>query len=53
MFSFVVPLEHIFRVCEDYDKVVYGMKHTLKVVRKSDDDAIYRTTPAADAPRML
>src|SRR6218665_1807453 len=48
-FSFVVPLKHIFGFCEDYDKVVYGMKHTLSLVRKSDDDAIYRVAPAADA----
>src|SRR6218665_647916 len=48
-FSFVVPLKHIFGFCEDYDKVVYGMKHTLILVRKSDDDAIYRAAPAADA----
>ena len=48
-FSLVVPLKHIFGFCEDYDKVVYGMKHTLILVRKSDDDAIYRAAPAADA----
>ena len=27
---------------EDYDKIVYGLKHTLTLVRKSDSDAIYR-----------
>src|SRR6218665_1772306 len=48
-FSFVVPLKHIFGFCENYDKVVYGAKHTLTLVRKSNDDAIYRATPAADA----
>src|SRR6218665_1294692 len=41
-FSFVVPLK-------DYDKVVYGIKHTLALVRKFDDDAIYRATSSADA----
>src|SRR6218665_1961623 len=39
-FSFVVPLKHIFGFCEDYDKVVYDMRHTLTLVRKLDDDAI-------------
>src|SRR5688572_27458831 len=29
MFSFIVPLSHIFGFCEDYDKIVYGLKHTL------------------------
>ena len=33
---------HIFGFCEDYDKIVYGLKHTLTLVRKSDSDAIYR-----------
>ena len=28
--------------CEDYHKVVYGMRHKLTLVRKNDDDAIQR-----------
>ena len=50
-FSFVVPLSHIFGFCEDYDKIVYGLKHTLTLVRKSDDDAIFRVA-GADAAAM-
>ena len=41
-FSFRVPLKHIFGFCEDYDKVVYGLKHTLTLTRNSDNDAIFR-----------
>ena len=41
-FSFVIPLKHIFGYCDDYDKVGYGFKHTLTLVRKTDDDAIFR-----------
>jgi len=41
-FSFRVPLEHIFGFCDDYDKVVYGFKHQLSLVRKGDNDAIFR-----------
>ena len=41
-FSFIVPLKHIFGFCEDYDKTVYGFRHTLTLVRKTDDDAIFR-----------
>ena len=41
-FSFIVPLRHIFGFCDDYNNVVYGFKHTLTLVRKSDDDAIFR-----------
>ena len=50
-FSFIVPLSHIFGFCEDYDKIVYGLKHTLTLVRKSDDDAIFRLA-AADAGKV-
>ena len=45
-FSFRIPLRHIFGFCEDYDKIVYGMKQTLTLVRKSDDDAIFRDAAA-------
>ena len=41
-FSFKIPLKHIFGFCNDYDKVVYGVKHTLTLTRNSDDDAIFR-----------
>ena len=39
-FSFKIPLKHIFGFCEDYDKIVYGLKHTLTLTRNIDDDAI-------------
>lgn len=45
-FSFIIPLKHIFGFCDDYNKIVYGFKHTLTLVRKSDDDAIFRATAA-------
>ena len=45
-FSFVVPLKHIFAFCDNYDKVVYGFKHALTLVRKADDDAIFRANAA-------
>src|SRR5688572_16054991 len=51
-FSFIVPLSHIFGFCEDYDKIVYGLKHTLTLVRKSDDDAIFRRAGADDAATL-
>ena len=46
-FSFRIPLRHIFGFCEDYDKVVYGIKHTLTLTRNDDNDAIYRGANAA------
>ena len=41
-FSFRIPLKHIFGFCEDYDKVVYGLKHNLTLTRNDDNEAIYR-----------
>ena len=41
-FSFKIPLKHIFGFCEDYDKIVYGLKHNLTLTRNNNDDAIYR-----------
>ena len=50
-FSFAIPLKHIFGFCEDYNKVIYGFKHTLTMVRKSDNDAIFRAA-AVDAGKV-
>ena len=41
-FSFRIPLKYIFGFCEDYDKVVYGLKQTLTLTRNDDNDAIFR-----------
>jgi len=51
-FSFRVPLKHIFGFCDDYEKVVYGFKHQLTLVRKCDNDAIFRNN-AADAGKVV
>ena len=45
-FPFRIPLKHILGFCEDYDKIVYGLKHSLTLVRKTDDDAIFRGAAA-------
>ena len=42
-FSFKIPLKHIFGFCGDYDKVVYGLKHTLTLTRNNDNKAIFKT----------
>ena len=39
-------MKHIFGFCEDYDKIVYGSKHNLTLVRKTDDDVIFRGAAA-------
>ena len=49
-FSFKIPLKHIFGFCEDYDKVVYGLKHTLTLTRNNDNDAIFKSNATAGNP---
>jgi len=51
-FSFRVPLKHIFGFCDDYEKVIYGFKHQVTLVRKGDNDAIFRAA-AADAGKVV
>ena len=51
-FLFRVPLKHIFGFCDDYDKVVYGFKHQLTLVRKGDYDAMFRNN-AVDAGKVV
>ena len=47
-FSCKIPLKHIFGFCDDYDKVVYGLKHNLILTRNNDDDAIFRAVNNGD-----
>jgi hypothetical protein len=41
-FSVVIPLSHTLGFEDDYDKVVYGFKHSVILKRASDNDAIIR-----------
>ena len=45
-FSFRISMKHIFGSCEVYDKIVYGLKHNLTLVRKTDYGAIFRGAAA-------
>ena len=45
-FSFGIPFKNIFDFCENYDKIVYVLKHSLTLVRKTDGDAIFRGAAA-------
>ena len=44
-FSFAIPLSHLFGFCEDYTKVIYGVKQSLILSRQTDSDAIYHEAP--------
>ena len=51
-FSFKIPLKHIFGFCEDYDKIVYGLKHTLTLTRNDDNNAIFKSDSRAGNPAV-
>ena len=52
-FSFIIDLENVFGFVEDYDKVTYGMRQKLTLVRKDDNDAILKTGAAAEGKVKL
>jgi len=52
-FPFRVPLKHIFGFCDDYEKVVYGFKHRLTLVRKGDNDAIFKIGAVTAGPENI
>lgn len=52
-FSFIIEMEDIFGFAEDYDKVTYGMRHKLTLVRKNDDDAIFKHAGVAKGKVQL
>lgn len=49
-FSFAIPLCHLFGFCEDYTKVIYGVKQSLILSRQADSDAIYHEAPQDGVP---
>ena len=50
-FSFRIPLKHIFGFCEDYNKIIYGVKQTLTLTRDNDNNSIFRAADV-DAGRI-
>lgn len=48
-FRVAIPLSHIFGFAFDYNKVIYGLTHTLTFVRNSsDNNALIRSSAAGD-----
>ena len=39
-------MRHIFGFVDDYSKVTYGMRDTLQLICKDDNDALFRTAVA-------
>lgn len=52
-FSFAIPLRHILGFADDYDKVLWGSRLTLTLVRQHDNNAVFKTSTAADAKVTL
>ena len=52
-FSFVIPLKHIFGFAQDYDKLVYGFKHELNLVRDTDNDAVFRDAGVNEVAKIV
>ena len=45
-------MRHLFGFVDDYSMVNYGMRDTLQFIRKDDNDALFRTSPA-DAGKVV
>lgn len=52
-FQVQIPLKEIFGFCEDYTKVIYGLKQVLTLKRKADTDAIFKAAAADDGKVTL
>ena len=54
MVAFNVPFQcDIFGFVDDYSKVTYGMLCTLQLIRKDDNDALFRTAGAGAGKVVL
>ena len=45
-FPYAIPMKHIFGFMDDYLKMTYGMRDTLQLIRKDDNDALFHTAAA-------
>ena len=45
-FQCAIPMRHIFGFTDDYTKLTHGMRDTLQLIRKDDNDALFRTAGA-------
>ena len=45
-FHCAIPMKHIFGFMDDYTKVTYVMRDTLQLIRKGDDDSLFRIAAA-------
>ena len=48
-----IPMQHIFGFADDYSKVTCGMRDTLQLIRKDDNDALFRIVAAGAGKVVL
>ena len=46
-FQCAIPMRHIYGFMDGYLKVTYGIRDTLQLLRKDDNDALFRTAAAS------
>ena len=46
-------MRHIFGFTDDYRKVTYGMRYTSPLIRKDDNDALFRIAGAGAGKLVL
>ena len=52
-FSCIVPLDHIFSFCKTYQKIMYGVRHSLILRRNHNNDVIYKSDVLTDGGEDL
>ena len=52
-FQCAIPMRHIFGFVDDYSKMTYGMRDTLQMIRKDDNDALCGTAAAGAVKVVL
>ena len=52
-FQYAIPRRHVFGFADDYTKVTYGMRDTLQLIRRDDNDALFRAAAAGAGKVVL
>ena len=52
-FQCAIPMGHIFGFVDDYSKVTYGMRDTLPLTRKDDNNVLFRAAGADPGKAIL
>ena len=52
-FQCAIPIRHIFGFVDNYAKATYEMRETLQLIRKDDNDALFRTAAAGAGKVVL